>query len=129
MKVEVACTVAARLRGLLGRASHEGALLLVPCNDIHTFGMRRPIDVAFVASDGAVLESYRSVRPNRRVRNKGATAVLERFASDDAWYEPGDLVQHALSLACDEDARCRACCSEEPATTFVNDEDVRSKAC
>lgn len=99
MKVEVACTLASRMRGLLGRASHDGAMLLVPCNDIHTFGMRKPIDVAFISSDGTVLESYRNVAPSCRIRDKRATAVLERFASDEEWYEPGDAVQHALQLA------------------------------
>ena len=113
MKIEVACTLASRLKGLLGRTSHEGVLLLVPCNDIHTFGMRRSIDVAFVDSDGAVLESRRAVCPNRRIRNKEAAAVFERFACDDAWYEPGDLVQHALSFAIDEDERCEVCCSKK----------------
>lgn len=99
MRIEVACTLASRMRGLLGRESHDGAMLLVPCSDIHTFGMRGPIDVAFVSSDGTVLESYRNVAPGCRIRDKRAIAVLERFASDEEWYEPGDAVQHALQLA------------------------------
>lgn len=96
MRVEVASTLRSRFRGLFGRAGFDGVLLLVPCNDIHTFGMRKPIDVAFVASDGAVIESFRSVVPNRRLRNKEALATIERFASDAAWYEPGDYIQHTL---------------------------------
>lgn len=96
MKVEIACSIHARLIGLHGRDSIDGALLLVPCNDIHTFGMRQPIDVAFVAADGSVIESYRGVAPNRRIKSRRACATLERFSSDDAWYEPGDLIQHSL---------------------------------
>ena len=58
--------------------------------------MRKPIDVAFVGADGTVIESHRSVVPNRRLRNRRAAATIERFAAEDAWYEPGDLIQHAL---------------------------------
>lgn len=93
MRIQIACSLISRLLGLRGRDAFDGVLLLVPCNDIHTFGMCRPIDVAFVSADGAVLESHRDVAPNRRLRNRRASATLERFSTDDAWYEPGDLMQ------------------------------------
>lgn len=97
MKLEVASTMGARLRGLLGRPDFDGVLMLVPCRDIHTFGMRRPIDVAFVAPDGTVLESHRSVPPARRLKNKGAAATLERHATDTAWFAPGDRLQEGAA--------------------------------
>jgi uncharacterized membrane protein (UPF0127 family) len=53
--VEVAGTRKARRRGLRGRCEVEGALLLQPCRQVHTFGMRVPIDVAACARDGTVL--------------------------------------------------------------------------
>jgi len=53
--VEVARTRSARRRGLLGRDGFAGVLVLAPCRQVHTFGMRFPIDVAFVARDGRVL--------------------------------------------------------------------------
>ncbi|MBR0405530.1 MAG: DUF192 domain-containing protein [Eggerthellaceae bacterium] len=96
MNVEVASTIRARLKGLYGRDAFDGVLMLVPCNDIHTFAMRRAIDVAFVAADGAVLEAHRSVLPNRRLRNKRAVATLERFASEAAWFCPGDRILQNL---------------------------------
>lgn len=99
MRVEIACSMRSRLMGLYGRGSFDGALLLVPCNDVHTFGMRRPIDVAFVAADGVVLESHRSVAPNCRLRNRRAAATIERFSSADPWYEPGDLLRQSLGPA------------------------------
>ena len=52
---EAATTRAARRRGLLGRDSLEGALVLSPCRQVHTFGMRFPIDVIWLRSDGRVL--------------------------------------------------------------------------
>ena len=93
MNVEVACTMRARLKGLIGRDDFEGALLLIPCNDIHTVAMRRPIDVAFIAHDGTVVEAQRGVGPNRRLRNASAVATLERIASNEDWYERGDRIQ------------------------------------
>lgn len=99
MKMTLACSMRERLVGLLGRTSFDGALLLTPCNDIHTFGMRGAIDVAFVAPDGTVLETYRSVPPNRRLKNKKASATVERFASEEDWLEVGSSVQHAMQVA------------------------------
>lgn len=94
MEVELACTLKARMKGLLGRAEADGALLLAPCHDIHTFGMVRPIDVAFIASDGTVVASYRDVGPGRRLLSKSAVATIERFAcANTRWFELGDSVQ------------------------------------
>ena len=93
MKLKIACSLRSRLVGLRRYERLDGALLLVPCRDIHTFGMKRPIDVAFVASDGTVLESHLAVAPRKRLRNRRASATLERYASEDAWYMAGDIVE------------------------------------
>lgn len=93
MEMMFACTALARLRGLLGRCRFSGALMLTPCQSVHTFGMRAPIDVAFVARDGTVLETRRSVPPNRVLVNRCASSVVERFASEDSWFTPGDRLQ------------------------------------
>ncbi len=53
--VRVAATRSARRRGLLGRATVAGGLVLAPCRQVHTIGMRVPIDAVFVARDGRVL--------------------------------------------------------------------------
>ncbi len=82
-----------RARGLLLGKSGDDALLLAPCNDVHTVGMRRAIDVAFVDGTGLVIEAHRSVGPLRRLRNKGAVAVIERFAScETPWFSEGERV-------------------------------------
>ena len=93
MKVEIACTIFGRLRGLIGRREFDGVLLLTPCNDVHTFGMSRAIDVAFIAADGLVLESHREVGACRRLRCRPATATLERIAVEAPWFERGDRVE------------------------------------
>ena len=90
MKADTVSTMVGRLRGLLGREGYEGEILLVKCNDIHTFGMRLPIDVAFVDDRGVVIAVYRSVQPGCRLRCPDARAVLERFAAPGAWHQNGD---------------------------------------
>lgn len=52
---EVAKTSGARRRGLLGRDHVDGALVLRPCRQVHTFRMRMPLDVVWCAADGRVL--------------------------------------------------------------------------
>jgi uncharacterized membrane protein (UPF0127 family) len=55
MTAEVAPTRAARRRGLLGRDEVGGALVLRPCRQVHTIGMRFPLDVVWCNGRGRVL--------------------------------------------------------------------------
>lgn len=82
-----------RARGLLLSRPDEGALLLLPCCDVHTAGMGHRLDIAFVDGGGSVLAAYRDVGPFRRLRCKEATAVIERFSTcSSPWFEQGDRV-------------------------------------
>lgn len=95
MSIALACTLVDRLMGLKRLPGFDGILILAPCDDIHTFTMRRPIDVAFVDGSGTVLAAWRGVPPRRRLRHAGAYAVAERYARDGPWAEPGDrLLAH-----------------------------------
>lgn len=47
--------VQGRTRGLLGRDGIDGVMVLERCRNVHTFGMRFPIDVAFCDRDGVVV--------------------------------------------------------------------------
>ncbi len=60
--LEVADERPTRRRGLLGRDSIEGALLLVPARSVHTIGMQFPIDVAWLDADLTVLRTARLSR-------------------------------------------------------------------
>jgi uncharacterized membrane protein (UPF0127 family) len=62
--IEVARTRRERSRGLLGRDAVEGALLLCRARQVHTFGMRFPIDVAHVDAELQVVHLCTMV-PNR----------------------------------------------------------------
>lgn len=61
-RASVAGTSAERRKGLLGRASLDTGegLWIVPCESIHTFFMKFPIDVVFLSRQGEVLK----IRPN-----------------------------------------------------------------
>lgn len=69
-----------RFKGLMGvreLPAGEG-LLIVPCNSVHCFGMKIPIDVVFLSRDGEVLHLMPDMAPGKVspiVRK--ARAVLE----------------------------------------------------
>ncbi|WP_240646171.1 DUF192 domain-containing protein [Georgenia sp. SYP-B2076] len=67
----------ARRQGLLGTDGLDGLLWIERCSSVHTFGMRYPIDVAYLTRSGRVLD-VATMRPGRaglpRLR---ARSVLE----------------------------------------------------
>lgn len=82
LQVRVARSFAARLVGLLGRRGldPQQALLLVPCNNVHTFFMRFAIDVVFIDRDGVVLAVVPHLAPWRVAAARRAHACLELAA-------------------------------------------------
>lgn len=66
-KMQIADTFFTRLKGLLGRSGlREGeGLLITPCQSVHTFGMRFPIDVLFLTKTGEVVGLVKELRPRR----------------------------------------------------------------
>lgn len=98
--LSIAASLPSRMRGLLLAHPCDEALLLIPCSDVHTVGMRRRLDIAFVDGDGRVIESHRDVGAMRRLRNRRAVAVVERFSScSSPWFAEGDR----LGIACVEE--------------------------
>ena len=79
-RVRVAATHWTRLRGLLGtRELPDGAgLWILPCRQIHMFGMRYAIDAVFLDAEQRVVEIVESLRPGRASRRVAeAVSVLE----------------------------------------------------
>ena len=78
--IRVADSWLLRLRGMLARPaprSGEG-LLLTPCSSVHMYGMRFPLDVAFLDKGGAVVALYPSLAPWSRTRwHRKAAHALE----------------------------------------------------
>lgn len=77
---EVADTHLARARGLLGwkELAMGKGLWVKPCKAIHTFFLKFPIDVAYLAADGRVVKTCSHLRPYRfSVGGWQAHSVLE----------------------------------------------------
>lgn len=91
--LELATSARERLRGMLFRDPDDVTRLLIPCHDVHTFGMRYPLDVAFISRDGHVLSVHRNVATMRRIRNKDASLVAERFSREGDWLKEGDVIR------------------------------------
>ncbi|WP_327719143.1 DUF192 domain-containing protein [Streptomyces sp. NBC_00490] len=62
--LEIAASYRARTKGLLGRDSVDGAILLSPAGGVHTFRMRMPIDVAYLDRH-LVVTAVRTMKPGR----------------------------------------------------------------
>jgi uncharacterized membrane protein (UPF0127 family) len=82
MQVMLAQRFWARFVGLLGRPdlAPDAALLIAPCNNIHTFFMRFAIDVVFLDQNGTVLVIVAHLRPWRVAAARRAHTCLELAA-------------------------------------------------
>jgi uncharacterized membrane protein (UPF0127 family) len=96
-RLESACDSKSRRSGLLGRDRLDPgtALVIAPCNAVHTFGMRFPIDVLFVSKSGDVLKRVTSLRRGRVAGSLGAFAAIEFCANHPglARTRPGDRLR------------------------------------
>lgn len=82
-----------RLRGLLGREPDSATRLFVPCNSVHTFGMKHAIDIAFISAKGVVLEVFYGVGPGKILSRQESSIVAERFHATRPWFCVGDEVK------------------------------------
>lgn len=92
---DVARTRSERRRGLLGRDATEGALVLRPCRNVHTIGMRFAIDVAFCDHDGVVLKTC-CLRPWRvsPLVPRAAFAIEAQSGAFERWgLRVGDAIE------------------------------------
>ena len=78
------CTLAAsfmtRLMGLMFRSdmNDNEALLIIPCNQVHTLNMRFALDLVFIDRMGNVVHEEKDVSPGKLLKPvKNAWAALE----------------------------------------------------
>jgi hypothetical protein len=98
---EVATTRAARRRGLLGRDEIDGALVLEPCRQVHSFGMRATIDVVWCDREGQILR-IASLKPRRvslPVLRARFVVEAEEGATERWALRVGDVVEVATERA------------------------------
>ena len=95
-RVEPAFDSTTRKKGLLGRDSipDDYALIIAPCSAVHTFGMRTPLDLVFVAKNGTITKTCRGVQPWRMAGSMRAHAVVEAAPGFIDRHEivPGEMV-------------------------------------
>ena len=82
LDVVIADRFAARLKGMLGHRQWpaDRLLWLIPCWAVHTFGLKAPIDVAFLARDGTVVRIIAALAPRRVALCWSAHSALELAA-------------------------------------------------
>jgi uncharacterized membrane protein (UPF0127 family) len=100
--VDVADSGAKRRKGLLGRemlAAGEG-LWIVPCESVHTFWMRFPIDLVYLDRDKRVKKVRNSVPPWRISACFSAHSVLELASGSirKTQTQPGDRLEFSSAL-------------------------------
>lgn len=78
-RISFAGTSALRKQGLLGRdCLEEGAgIWIAPCEAVHTFGMKIPIDVIFLNRELRVKKAVPALKPGRVSVAFSAYSVLE----------------------------------------------------
>lgn len=88
-----------RFKGLMGvtELPQGQGLLIVPCNSVHCFGMKIPIDVLFLSKEGEVVRMIPNMAPGKiSPVVKGARATLELPAGTIA--QTGTQVGDRLEL-------------------------------
>ncbi|HEY3940864.1 MAG TPA: DUF192 domain-containing protein [Acidimicrobiales bacterium] len=93
--VDIADSPVERMRGLLGRSSYEGAMLLPATRSVHTLMMRFPLDVAHMTADLKVLSTSRMGRWRIGLPRPGCRCVLEASSGAfERWaLEVGDQLE------------------------------------
>jgi uncharacterized membrane protein (UPF0127 family) len=89
-----------RFMGLMFRKElPEGhGLALTPCNSIHMFFMRIPLDVVFLSREGTVVRVYHGIRPwrvSRIVRGAHTAVELPAGTLRQAGVEKGAVLRLA----------------------------------
>ena len=89
LEVCVAATFLQKLFGLIPFQAEKRIeappMLFSPCRSIHTFFMRRKIDVAFLDEEGRVIKVKRNLSPCRVTSCVKARVCLERFSNPLPW--------------------------------------------
>ena len=96
-ELEIADTAWRRFKGLLGRDGlpDGGGLLITPCNSIHMFFMRFPIDVVWLDGQNAVLKTVDRLKPWRVSFCLSASKVVELPPGrlESVKVAPGDVLE------------------------------------
>ncbi|WP_373096030.1 DUF192 domain-containing protein [Collinsella bouchesdurhonensis] len=88
-RVVTAQTFFERLLGLLAPAYRAGmradgvAIVFPCCSSVHTWFMKRDLDIVFLDRKGAMLRVYWGVKPGRLIFCSGASLAIERVSTKE----------------------------------------------
>jgi len=93
--IKIADTFLRRLRGyMFYKQPPVSGLVIKPCNSIHTYFMKFPIDVLFIDKDGLVLSKCSYLKKNKMIKPvKGAKAVVESLGGVFSEVNIGDTIE------------------------------------
>ena len=96
--LDVADTFLKSLVGLIGRSSlgKGNGLWIKPCQSVHTFWMRFPIDVLFLDQKGVVVHFIEYMRPfriSKHVRKARSVLELPAMSIRDSKTQAGDFIE------------------------------------
>lgn len=78
-----------RLLGLLAPVYRAGmradgvAIVFPCCSSVHTWFMKRDLDIVFLDREGAMLRVYWGVKPGRLIFCSGASLAIERVSTKE----------------------------------------------
>ena len=82
-----------KLVGIKSKKVKNKAVILYNCSDVHSIGLNRCLDLAFVDKNGRTMKVVRNFKPWSRCRCKGAKYVIERYSQRGRpWFEEGELL-------------------------------------
>ena len=93
--LEVADTWQSRIKGVLGRDSIDGALLIKPACSVHTIGVEFDLDVAYCDRELRVIDIV-TMSPNRigMIRPRARSVIEAPKGSFERWgLTVGDLLE------------------------------------
>lgn len=87
-----------RARGLMMAPPlpNGGGLVIEPCNSIHMFFMRYPLDIVFLGKGGEVVFMYKGIKPwrmGRLVRGARLAIELPEGAIERSGTQVGDRIE------------------------------------
>lgn len=96
IEVELADTSSKRMLGLMFQKNIDKGMLLMPNNNIHTFFMKEPIDVAYLDKHNKVVKLTHSMKPWRVgpiVLKARKTLELPSGFLKNHCIEPGEMLE------------------------------------
>ena len=89
-------SVSERTKGLLGTESlsEDQGLWILPCNSVHSFGMKYPLDIIYLNANQQIRSIRKVMKPARISMDLFAKSVLELNAgmADKLGLQPGDTL-------------------------------------